>query len=88
MYCAIFLAVFGFVFASVVLQSSITSVFRSGSEGKVMSVREGLTSGSSLKFFPSKELVRRLNESRRLDQMRSEARIGVRPPSIALVSFS
>uniref|UniRef100_A0A7N0SVT9 Glycosyl transferase family 1 domain-containing protein n=1 Tax=Kalanchoe fedtschenkoi TaxID=63787 RepID=A0A7N0SVT9_KALFE len=85
LYCAIFLAVFAFVFASVVMQSSITSVFRAGTERKVTSVREGLTLGSSLKFEPSRALIRRFEERGGLDRLRREARIGVRPPRIALI---
>lgn len=55
-------------------------VFRmgSGSERKGRSVREGLKFGSSLQFVP------RINVS--LDRARSDHRIGVRPPRLALVS--
>lgn len=72
---------FVFALASMVLQSSIASmVFRmgSGSESKGRSVREGLKFGSSLQFVP------RINVS--LDRARSEHRLGVRPPRLALVS--
>ncbi|KAH7839855.1 hypothetical protein Vadar_009711 [Vaccinium darrowii] len=79
-YFCLFFAVFVFALASMVLQSSIASmVFRmgSGSERKGRSVREGLKFGSSLQFVP------RINVS--LDRARSEHRLGVRPPRLALV---
>ncbi|CAM8961935.1 unnamed protein product [Rhodiola kirilowii] len=85
LYCAIFLAVCTFLFASVVLQSSITSMFRAGIDRNVWSVREGLTLGSSLKFEPSRGLIRRFEERGGMDGLRKEARIGVRAPRIALI---
>ncbi|GFZ18428.1 hypothetical protein Acr_27g0001670 [Actinidia rufa] len=72
-FCAFF-AVFVFALASMVLQSSIASVFRSG-----RSVREGLKFGSSLKFVPWG-----LDREFGLDRLRSQPRLGVRPPRLAL----
>ncbi|XP_057463427.1 uncharacterized protein LOC130753402 [Actinidia eriantha] len=77
-FCAFF-AVFVFALASMVLQSSIASVFRSGSE-RGRSVREGLKFGSSLKFVPW-----RLDREFGLDRLRSQPRLGVRPPRLALI---
>ncbi|KAK9283587.1 hypothetical protein L1049_011836 [Liquidambar formosana] len=83
--CLIFLAVFLFALASIVLQSKITSVFRPGSERRGRSFRDGLKFGSALKFVPSERLVRRFEERGGLDRMRNESRIGIRPPRIALI---
>lgn len=80
LYLAILLAVFVFAMASMVLQSSITSVFKQGGARRG-SVREGLKFGSTLKFVPSRQLA----EGGGLDRARSERRIGVRPPRLALV---
>ncbi|CAL5363416.1 unnamed protein product [Camellia sinensis] len=77
-FCLLF-AVFAFALASMVLQSSIASVFRTGTE-RGRSVREGLKFGSSLKFVPW-----RVRRGLGLDRLRSELRIGVRPPRIALI---
>lgn len=80
LYLAILLAVFVFAMASMVLQSSITSVFKQGSDrGRLL--RDGLKFGSTLKFVPSRQFV----EGVGLDRARSERRIGVRPPRLALV---
>ncbi|KAA8539217.1 hypothetical protein F0562_025909 [Nyssa sinensis] len=82
-YFFIFFAVFAFALASMVLQSSITSLFRPGSErGRL--VREGLKFGSSLKFFPWRT-ARWFKEGGGLDRLRSEPRIGVRPPRLGLI---
>lgn len=63
-----------------VLQSSITSVFsKSGDRGR--SLRDGLRFGSTLKFVPA-----RVSRGDGLDLLRSEPRIGVRAPRLALVS--
>lgn len=44
--------------------------------------------GSMVRFRPS-DLMRRLEEKgRRLDRLRSEGRVGIRPPRLALVSDS
>ncbi|KAL8159905.1 hypothetical protein V2J09_001442 [Rumex salicifolius] len=78
-YMAMLLAVFGFAIASMVLQSSITSVFRPGERGR--SLMPGLKFGSSLKFLP----LKRLDEDGLLERLRVEARVAIRPPTIALV---
>ena len=81
-YSVILIALFGFVFGSIVLQSSITSVFRQGGE-KGGASKHGLRVGSSLRFVgPS-----RFHDDGRLDQLRKEGRNGVRPPRLALVSI-
>lgn len=84
-YVMIFFAVMLFASASMVLQSSITSVFRQGNE-RVRHFRKGLKFGSTLKFVPgrvSRSFVLRDG----LDRVRSQPRIGVRGPRLALVSF-
>lgn len=87
LYLCIFAVFFMFLVASMALQSSIMSVFRQGvgREGRQWrwSVKEGLELGSSLEFVPRRQLE--LNVSR-LDSLRSQPRIGVRPPRIAVVS--
>ena len=82
-YFLVLLAVFLYAMSSMVLQSSITAVFRQGSDrGGRGSNREGLRIGSTLKFLPP-----RVSRSDGLDSLRSEPRIGVRAPRLALVSF-
>ncbi|KAK4435883.1 hypothetical protein Salat_0751900 [Sesamum alatum] len=85
-YLCIFMVIFTFAFASMVLQSSIMSVFRQGVGGERMrwrwSVKEGLELGSSLEFVPGWRL--QLNASR-LNWLISQPRIGVRPPRISLI---
>lgn len=86
LYLVIMFAVFLFATASMVLQSSITSVFRQGSErGRLL--REGLKFGSTLRFVPGR-ISRRIMEGDGLDRIRNQARIGVRPPRLALVSVT
>lgn len=86
-YLCILSVIFIFGFASMVLQSSITSVLRQGVGGDRMrwrwSVRDGLKEGSSLEFVPRRRLE--LNGSR-VDWLRKQPRIGIRPPRIGLVS--
>ncbi|KAE7997107.1 hypothetical protein FH972_001769 [Carpinus fangiana] len=78
-YSVVIFAVFLFAMASMVLQSSITSVFRqSGDRGR--SLRDGLRFGSALKFVPA-----RVSRSDGLDSLRLEPRIGVRAPRLALI---
>lgn len=79
-YSVVILAVFLFAMASMMLQSSITSVFRQGGE-RGRSLREGLRFGSTLKFVPA--MVSRRDG---LDPLRSKPRIGLRAPRLALVS--
>lgn len=65
------------------LQSSMTLVFRQGSErGRLL--REGLKFGSTLRFMPGR-VSKRVVEGDGLDRARNEARIGVRPPRLALI---
>lgn len=68
-----------------VMQSSITSVFRQRNE-RGRNLREGLEFGSTLKFVPGKVSQRFLSWDA-LDRLRFQPRIGVRAPRIALVSF-
>ncbi|KAL5800388.1 hypothetical protein ACOSQ4_033272 [Xanthoceras sorbifolium] len=75
LYFMIFFAVFVFAMASMVMQSSIASVF--GSEKRM--VRERLRFGSSLRF------VQRQVLGDGLDRERSKPRIGLRPPRIGLI---
>ncbi|KAF3434117.1 hypothetical protein FNV43_RR25220 [Rhamnella rubrinervis] len=83
LYLVIMSAVFLFAMASMVLQSSITSVFRQGSErGRLL--REGLKFGSTLRFVPGR-VSRRIMEGGGLDRVRNQASIGVRPPRLALI---
>lgn len=80
-YFLVLLAVFLYAMSSMVLQSSITAVFRQGSDrGGRRSNREGLRIGSTLKFLPP-----RVSRSDGLDSLRSEPRIGVRAPRLALI---
>ena len=67
---------------SMVLQSSITAVSRQGSERGWRLNRAGLRIGSLLKFLPP-----RVSRSDGVDSLRSELRIGVRAPKLALVSL-
>ncbi|XP_052187071.1 uncharacterized protein LOC127797913 [Diospyros lotus] len=78
-YLFLFFAVFAFALASMVLQSSIASLLRPGSVRR-KSVLDGLKFGSSLKFVPA-----RAGEGIGLDRLRSQSRLGVRPPRLALV---
>lgn len=66
-----------------VLQSSMTLVFRQGSE-KGRLLREGLKFGSTLRFVPGR-LSQRFVQSDGLDGARKDPRIGVRPPRLALI---
>ncbi|PIA54895.1 hypothetical protein AQUCO_00901063v1 [Aquilegia coerulea] len=82
-YLVIAFAFFAFVVASVLLQSSITSVFRLGSErGK--SFRDGLKFGGSLRFFPDK-LMSTFAKHRGQDRSTMQAKVGLRPPRLAII---
>ncbi|KAJ7974974.1 Glycosyl transferase, family 1 [Quillaja saponaria] len=82
-YVMIIFVVFLFAMASMVLQSSITSVFRQGSErGRLF--RQGLKFGSNLKFVPGR-ISRRFLLGDGLDRVRLQTRIGVRAPRLALI---
>ncbi|CAI9091230.1 OLC1v1026198C2 [Oldenlandia corymbosa var. corymbosa] len=85
-YVCIFVVIFVFALASMVLQSSIMSVFRQGGGGSEWdksrwSVRDDLKLGTSLHFVPSK----RFELHGGLDQLRNQPRIGVRPPRLGLI---
>lgn len=82
LYLCIFLVLFVFALASMVLQSSIMSVFRQNERARWRwSVRDDLKIGSSLEFVQP----RRFQLGNGLDLVRNHPRIGVRPPRIALV---
>ncbi|XP_011016190.1 PREDICTED: uncharacterized protein LOC105119720 [Populus euphratica] len=86
-YFVIFLAVFAFVLASILLQSSITGmvVFSKGWIDHRRSIREGLMSGTTLKFVPGLR-SRLLLEGHGLDHVRVLAnRVGLRPPRLAVI---
>lgn len=82
LYFVIFFAVFAFAMASMVLQSSITEIVFSEHR---RSIREGLRLGSTLKFLPGRKSMG-LAEGRGLDQARLQGRMGLRSPTLALVS--
>ncbi|KAL3838248.1 hypothetical protein ACJIZ3_022839 [Penstemon smallii] len=81
LYLGIFLVIFTFALASMVLQSSIMSVFRQGD--RMRWPWSGLKLGSSLEFVPRRQRLE-LNGSR-LEWLRSQPRIGIRPPRICLI---
>ncbi|XP_048442431.1 uncharacterized protein LOC125478331, partial [Pyrus x bretschneideri] len=82
-YVVLIFALFLFAVATLVLQSSMTLAFRQGSErGRLP--RKGLKFGSTLRFVPGR-VSRRFVEGDGLDRARKEARIGVRPPRLALI---
>nr|XP_008345284.2 LOW QUALITY PROTEIN: uncharacterized protein LOC103408193 [Malus domestica] len=82
-YVVLVFALFVFAVATMLLQSSMTLVFRQGSErGRLL--REGLKFGSTLRFMPGR-VSKRVVEGDGLDRARNEARIGVRPPRLALI---
>ncbi|XP_061975552.1 uncharacterized protein LOC133697166 [Populus nigra] len=86
-YFVMFLAVFAFVLASILLQSSITGmvVFSKGWIDHRRSIREGLKSGTTLKFVPGLR-SRLLLEGHGLDHARVLAnRVGLRPPRLAII---
>lgn len=74
----IFLALFAFVMTSIVLQSSIASMFEIETEWPV---REVMRLGTRLRFVP-----RRIVLGNDLDRFRFQLRVGVRLPRIGLVS--
>lgn len=86
LYLCIFLVIFVFALASMVLQSSIMSVLKQGNERARWrwSVRDDLKLGSSLEFVQQRSFQLRNG----LDLLRNQPRIGVRPPRIALVRNS
>ncbi|KAJ4979255.1 hypothetical protein NE237_010035 [Protea cynaroides] len=82
-YGAVVFAVILFIVASIVLQSSITSILRPGRDSS-RSVRLGLKFGSSLKFIPHR-LLRRFTNRGGLDLLRKDNRIAVRFPRLAVI---
>ncbi|PON49533.1 Glycosyl transferase [Parasponia andersonii] len=82
-YLVIIFAVFLFAMASMVLQSSITSVVRQGSD-RGRWLRGGLKLGSTLRFVPGRN-ARRLAEGDGLDRLRNEPMIAVREPRLAII---
>lgn len=77
-------SVCAFVVSSLLLQNSITWQGKNAKGGGHVGSRIGL--GSTLKYVPGR-VARTLIEGEGLDPLRSEVRIGVRPPRLALVSF-
>ncbi|OVA17912.1 Glycosyl transferase [Macleaya cordata] len=82
LYAAGVLAVMLFVVGSIALQSSLASVFRPGSE-RERSLRQ-LKFGGNLKFLPI-NLFRRFEKHGGLDRLRTESRVAIRPPRLALI---
>ncbi|KAL5569492.1 hypothetical protein UlMin_026067 [Ulmus minor] len=83
LYLVIIFVVFLFAMASMVMQSSITSVFRQGSDrGRLL--RDGLKFGSTLRFVPGR-IARRFAEGNGLDRVRNRTRFAVRAPRLALI---
>ncbi|KAK7343931.1 hypothetical protein VNO77_13063 [Canavalia gladiata] len=82
-YAMLIAVVFLFALASMVMQSSIASVFRQRPErGRYL--RDGLKFGTTLKFVPGRFSHRFLSGDG-LDRVRSQPSIGVRAPRIALI---
>ncbi|CAN4126505.1 unnamed protein product [Withania somnifera] len=82
LYLFIFLVIFVFALASMVLQSSMMSVFGQSENAHLRwSVRDDLKLGSSLEFVQPT----RFQLGNGLDLIRNQPRIGVRPPRIAVV---
>ncbi|PRQ56452.1 putative glycosyl transferase, family 1 [Rosa chinensis] len=82
-YSVLIFVLFGFAAATMLLQSSMTSVFRQGSErGRLL--RDGLKFGSTLRFVPGR-VSQKFVQADGLDGARNEPRIGVRPPRLALI---
>ncbi|XP_074366325.1 uncharacterized protein LOC141707188 isoform X1 [Apium graveolens] len=83
LYCCVLFAVFAFAMASMVLQTSIMSVFRQGNErGKA--VRTGLKFGSSLEFVPWRT-EKRIELGGGIEWLRKQPRVVVRPPKLAII---
>ncbi|KAK6933470.1 Glycosyl transferase, family 1 [Dillenia turbinata] len=82
-YLLIISVVFAFAMASMVLQSSIGSVFGGGRSDRGRSFQGGLKFGSSLKFRPPIRVEEGLRDG--IDLLRREKRIAVRPPRLCLV---
>lgn len=85
LYCCVLFAVFAFAMASMVLQTSIMSVFGQGNE-RGRAVRSGLKFGSSLEFVPWR-IAKRIELRGGIDWLRNQPRVVVRPPKLAIVSL-
>ncbi|KAK6929129.1 Glycosyl transferase, family 1 [Dillenia turbinata] len=85
-YLLIMSVVFAFAMASMVLQSSIGSVFGGGGSDGGRSLKDGLKFGDSLKFKPPISVEEELRDG--IDLLRREKRIAVRPPRLCFVSIA
>lgn len=83
LYCCVLFAVFAFAMASMVLQTSIMSVFRQGNESG-RAVRTGLKFGSSLEFVPWR-IEKRMELGGGIEWLRNQPRVVVRPPKLAII---
>ncbi|KAK7268471.1 hypothetical protein RIF29_21170 [Crotalaria pallida] len=81
-YATVIAVVFLFALASMVMQSSIASVWQRSEHGR--NLRDGLKFGSTLRFVPGR-VSQRFLAGDGLDRVRSQPRIGVRAPRIALI---
>ncbi|KAL5709702.1 hypothetical protein ACHQM5_020360 [Ranunculus cassubicifolius] len=82
-YFVIVFAIIAFVAASMLLQSSMTSVFRRGSEKRGV-IRDGLKYGGSLRFHPVR-ILDRFAKKGGLDRSRMEHKVALRNPRLAIV---
>ncbi|CAL0316803.1 unnamed protein product [Lupinus luteus] len=81
-YVIIITVLFLFALASMVMQSSIASVWQRNDHGR--DLRKELKFGNTLKFVPG-TVSKRFLSGYGLDEVRSQPRIGVRAPRIALI---
>ncbi|KAL9251439.1 hypothetical protein AKJ16_DCAP14950 [Drosera capensis] len=84
-YFCVLLALFGLALAPMVLQSTIGRVLRQGrsERGIARWLRERNGGGGSVR--PLRFVMRELDGAGRLDRLRMEARVAVRPPRLALI---
>ncbi|KAI3989621.1 hypothetical protein MKX01_036230, partial [Papaver californicum] len=87
LYGAAILAFLVFVVGSISLQTSISSVFSSGSDRiSIFTRKNGLKYGDNLKFLPTTKLLQRfVTQASLLDRLRTESRVAIRPPRLALI---
>ncbi|RZC70593.1 hypothetical protein C5167_033734 [Papaver somniferum] len=87
LYGAAILAFLVFVVGSISLQTSISSVFTSGSDRiSIFTRKNGLKYGDNLKFLPTTKLLQRFDtQASLLDRLRIESRVAIRPPRLALI---
>ncbi|XP_058083227.1 uncharacterized protein LOC131231146 isoform X2 [Magnolia sinica] len=81
-YAAVAAAVFIFLVAATMLQSSMTAGLRSGRENRWRSLGGGFMRGTSLRFTMSQRFA---TEGSILDQLRMEGRSGIRLPTLAII---